>query len=42
MLGGGLMIAGMGSATLHVAFQKIFIKDGEMLIGVGLLLGGAR
>jgi len=42
MLGGGLMIAGRGGAALHVAFQKVFVERGDVLLGVGITIAQRR
>ena len=40
MLGGGFSIAGRQSTfALHVGFQKVFIEDGDMSIGLGMSFG---
>jgi hypothetical protein len=40
MLGGGFSIAARQSTfALHVGFQKVFIEDGEMSIGLGMSFG---
>jgi hypothetical protein len=40
MLGGGFSIAGRQSSfALHVGFQKVFIEDGDMSIGLGMSFG---
>jgi hypothetical protein len=40
MLGGGLAIAGRQSAfALHLGFQKVFIEEGEMTLGLGVSIG---
>ena len=40
MLGGGFSIAGRQSSfALHVGFQKVFVEDGDMSIGLGMSFG---
>ena len=43
MLGGGLSIASRQSTlAVHLGFQKVFIEDGEMTLGLGLSIGRRR
>ena len=40
MLGGGFSVAGrQGIFAVHLGFQKVFIEDGEMTIGLGMSIG---
>jgi hypothetical protein len=40
MLGGGVAIANRQSTlALHLGFQKVFIEDGDMTLGLGLSIG---